>query len=441
MNITGEGTLPSAFDVTGLAVTALSEAASAVALLAQRHGAESPEITVNRDLASLWFAGSFTPLGWELPPVWDAIAGDYRCLDGWIRLHTNAPHHRAAVLKVLGLEGDVSREEVMAAVVLWEGQALEDAVVAANGCAALLRSPQEWREHPQGRAVASEPLIGWGDPRAVLALQDGEASAQRPLAGVRVLDLTRIIAGPVATRFLAFYGAEVLRIDPPCWDEPSLEAELTIGKRCARLDLKSAAGLVELHELLAGADIFIHGYRADALDALGLSDAELAARYPSLINVALNAYGWSGQWANRRGFDSLVQMSCGIAYAGRAYFAQGGGLEDLSELKPHPLPVQALDHATGYLCAAAAVTAWGERLEGTVRNARLSLARTAVELMGSEPSDPDAPAPHVDGSLLLAEDTVWGPGQRLPSAVQITGVVSETDIPAQGLGWAEPHWL
>ena len=342
---------------------------------------------------------------------------------------------------MLRLEGDVSREEVKAAVVLWEGQALEDAVVSANGCAALLRSPQEWREHPQGRVVAAEPLIGWGEPRAVPALPYGEASARRPLARVRVLDLTRIIAGPVATRFLAFYGAEVLRIDPPGWDEPSLEAELTIGKRCARLDLKSAAGLAGLHELLAEADIFIHGYRADALDALGLSDAELAARYPSLINVALNAYGWSGPWANRRGFDSLVQMSCGIAYAGRAYFAQGGASEDLSEQKPHPLPVQALDHATGYLCAAAAVTAWRERLDGTVRNARLSLARTAVELMGSEPSDPDAPAPHVDGSVLLVEDTIWGPGQRLPSAVQITGVLSESDIPAQGLGWAEPHWI
>ncbi len=441
---TGGETLSAAFDVTGLAVSAMGEAAAAVARLAVHHGAGPSTISLDRNLASLWFGMSFTPVGWELPPIWDAIAGDYPCADGWIRLHTNAAHHRAAALQVLGLEAGADRATVAAAVVHWNGEALENAVVAANGCAALMRSPEEWRQHPQGRAVAAEPLIAWGDPRAVPDIRDDAgassrsrpATARRPLTGVRVLDLTRVIAGPVATRFMAMYGAQVLRIDPPDWAEAALEAEMTVGKRCASLDLKTAEGLSALHTLLAGADIFIHGYRADALDALGLSDAELASRYPHLVNVALDAYGWSGPWANRRGFDSLVQMSCGIAHTGMMHFGQ----DTLEEGTPRPLPVQALDHATGYLCAAAAINAWRDRLGGTVRNARLSLARTAVELTKSGPSDPHAPVPSLGNVALLPEETRWGPGLRLPPAMQISGVVSETDVPAQGFGWALPGW-
>lgn len=432
---TGHGTLPSAFDVTGLAVSAMARAATAVARLAVHHGAAPPEISIDRDLASYWFGMSFTPVGWELPSPWDAIAGDYPCADGWIRLHTNAPHHRAAALHVLGLGAGADRATVGAAVDHWNGDELEAAVVAANGCAAVMRSEEAWLGHPQGAAVAAEPLVAWGARRS---LDDGgtsprsrPASARRPLAGVRVLDLTRVIAGPVATRFLAMYGAEVLRIDPPDWEEPALEPEMTIGKHCARLDLKTAAGLAVLNGLLAGADIFIHGYRPDALDKLGLSEAELARRHPGLVNVALDAYGWSGPWANRRGFDSLVQMSCGIAQAGMAHFASA---------RPHPLPVQALDHATGYLCAAAAVNAWRERLGGSVRNARLSLARTAMELMLSGLSDPTAPLPSLGTAALAPEETRWGPGLRLPPAVRISGMAAETNVQAQGYGWAPPAW-
>ncbi|MHA7175670.1 CoA transferase [Arthrobacter sp. Sr24] len=435
MKVTGVGALRSAFDVTGLAVSAIAEAGQAVADLAQRYGAAPPEVSVDRDLASLWFGMSFTPVGWELPPVWDSIAGDYRCADGWIRLHTNAAHHKAAALNVLGLGLDADRATVGPAVELWKGEALETALVTANGCAAFMRSPTAWMAHPQGRAVAGEPLIAWGEARqgdrGVRASNIRPATSRRPLAGVRVLDLTRIIAGPVATRFLAQYGAQVLRIDPPDWEEPALEPELTVGKRCAKLDLKTPDGLAALHELLAGADILIHGYRGDALAKLGLSADELARRYPTLIDVGLNAYGWSGQWVHRRGFDSLVQMSCGIADVGMAHFG--------SEV-PHPLPVQGLDHATGYLCAAAAINAWRDRLDGTVRSGRLSLARTALELMRTTPSNPNTPAPKLDSSVLAPEETVWGPGLRLPPAVRISGVVTYFEVPARGLGWTAPSW-
>ncbi|ALE05222.1 hypothetical protein AL755_06595 [Arthrobacter sp. ERGS1:01] len=435
LQLTGTGTLDSAFDVSGLAVASIAEAGTAMARLARRLGAADPQLHLDRDLAALWFGMSFKPSGWELPSPWDPIAGDYACADGWIRLHTNAPHHRAAALAVLGLPADADRARVAAVVPAWAGQELEDAVVAANGCAALMRSPAQWTAHPQGAAVAAEPLTAWGRARAVGTPDAGAhgrgrpATGRRPLDGVRVLDLTRVIAGPVATRFLAHYGAQVLRIDPPDWQEPALEPEMTSGKHCARLDAKTPGGLAALHELLAGADIFIHGYRPDALARLGLSDDALAERHPGLVNIALDAYGWSGPWANRRGFDSLVQMSCGIAQAGMAHFAAD---------KPVPLPVQALDHATGYLVAAAAVDAWRERLDGTARNARLSLARTAVELMRTSPTS--GTLPHVADSAMLPEHTAWGQGLRLPPAIQIDGVPAHTGVEARGYGSAPAAW-
>ena len=485
----GTGTLPSAFPVSGFAAASVATAGAAVADLvrkleagpveagpakhsangsgdqapghagrAQGDGAAEatgggPDVVVDRGLASLWFSQSFRPVGWELPPAWDAIAGDYECADGWIRLHTNAPHHRRAALRVLGLApGATTREAVAAEVAGWAGTELESAVIAAGGCAAHMRNAAQWREHPQGQAVAAEPLINWEPlhPRATDGKADAAAdqgpsptvhpvrkgTADRPLAGVRVLDLTRVLAGPVATRFLAGYGAEVLRIDPPDWSEPALEPEMTVGKSCARLDLKTTEGLRQLKALLAGADILVHGYRPSALAGLGLGDDVLAGEYPGLVNVALDAYGWTGPWAGRRGFDSLVQMSSGIAQA---------GMEHYGSARPHPLPVQALDHATGYLLAAAAVLAWTRRLDGEAWTVRASLARTAVELITARqnatvPGGAAQQPPSAAAYNAIAEETAWGPGQRLPMPVTVRGVPVSWDVPARGYGSAPARW-
>ncbi|WP_111421550.1 CoA transferase, partial [Rhodoplanes roseus] len=369
VRVTGPGDLPSCFRVTDLASAAVGAASLAIAERIGITTGTTPAVTVDRRLSSLWFGTSIVPEGWALPPAWDPIAGDYATADGWIRLHTNAAHHRVAALAVLGVPAD--RDLVAAAVRSWRADALETAVVGQGGCAATMRTVADWAVHPQGRAVAAEPLVDvvptdFGTP-------DRPCDPARPLAGLRVLDLTRILAGPVATRFLAGFGADVLRIDPPGWDEPSLAPEVTLGKRCARLDLHSREGRDRLLALLADADVLVHGYRPDALDRIGLgADVRRAAR-PGLVDVSLDAYGWTGPWAGRRGFDSLVQVSCGIAAEGLRRFGRD---------RPTPLPVQALDHATGWLMAAAVVRGLTARAAtGRGCRARLSLARTAMLLV------------------------------------------------------------
>ena len=192
---------------------------------------------------------------------------------------------------------------------------LEGAIFAAGGCAAALRERAAWESHPQGRVLA--------ELRGLLDLDEGAGDArplgellpdQPPAAGVRVLDLTRVIAGPVAGRTLAALGAEVLRIDPP--GLPELERSALDGgpgKRSALLDLRTTTGRATFHHLLEHADALIEGYRPGALDALGFGTAELSARYPNLVTASLSAWGHAGPWGGRRGFDSLVQSASGIA--------------------------------------------------------------------------------------------------------------------------------
>ncbi|MEM7319627.1 MAG: CoA transferase, partial [Pseudomonadota bacterium] len=237
---TGTDVWPSCFAVTDLAVASMGAAGAAAAdLIEALNLGARPQVSIDRRLASLWFSRSIAPKGWELPPIWDAIAGDYEGADGWIRLHTNAPHHRAAALSVLNCAPD--RETVSDAVRGWNVVALEQTVVSASGAAAVMRDRAAWLSHPQGSAVAGEPLVQW-DTR------DGSTdiwrpTRARPLAGLRVLDLTRVLAGPVATRVLAGFGADVLRVDPPGWEEPNVVPDVTLGKRCCRLDLKDESDL------------------------------------------------------------------------------------------------------------------------------------------------------------------------------------------------------
>ncbi|RBY83321.1 CoA transferase [Blastococcus sp. TF02A-26] len=314
----------------------------------------------------------------------------WRTADGWVRLHANYPHHRAAVLAVLGERDPDAVAAGMAAV------ELEEAVVAAGGAAAAVRTEAEWTASPPGRALAGRPLLSLA--------RVGEAPA-RDVRRPRVLALTRVIAGPVAARTLAAHGADVLRLESPRLPEdPGTLADTGSGQRTAVVDLAARHGRATAEELLAGADVVLLGYRPGALEALGLDPAELARGYPHLVVVRLSAWGTGGPWGRRRGFDSLVQAATGIAAA--------CGSPDA----PGVLPAQVLDHATGHLAAAAALRALARRRDmGGVWHAELALARTASWLLaagrcpGRGGDEPD-PAPYLvelpaDGGPL----TVVGP--------------------------------
>ena len=431
VEMSGQGALPSVFAVSDFAWAATATAGLALAEWSGTRSGRIPGVSVDRRLASLWFGFSIAPQGWELPSVWDAVAGDYRAADGWIRLHTNAAHHRAAALSVLRTDPD--RAAVAKAVASWRADELESAIVARGGCAAAMLSRAQWAEHPQGRSVLAEPLMrmeaGAGAPAFA-----AEFDASRPLAGIRVLDLTRVLAGPVATRLLAGFGADVLRIDPPGWDEGAVIPEVTVGKRCARLDLKRKTDRERFAELLAAADVLVHGYRSDALEALGLGADMRTAIRPGLIDVSLDAYGWTGPWATRRGFDSLVQMSSGIAEAGMARAGSG---------KPAPLPVQALDYGAGHLLAAAALRGL------TVRhsNARGSRWRTSLARVGGflngYPQGADAGGiggPEGADYSNVVEPTAWGPALRLRPPLWLDDAVMRWDRPAGELGTSPADW-
>ena len=428
--IVGQGALPSVFPVTELASGSVAAAGLALAgLVEAAHGA-APAVRVDRRLASFWFATSVRPQGWAAPAFGDPLTGDYRAADGWVRLHVNAPHHRAAALRVLGAANEPA--SVAEAVRRWRAEALEQAIVAEAGCAAAMRSEAEWAAHPQGCAVAAEPLVHH-EPGLAGPVPEWRVPAGRPLRGVRVLDMTRVLAGPVATRFLAGFGAEVLRIDPPWWDEPGAALDMTPGKRCARMDLREAGARARWEALLRGADVLVHGYRPGAMPGLGLDAAARQAIRPGLVDVSFCAYGWSGPWAGRRGFDSLVQMSAGVADTGMRR-----GRRD----RPTPLPVQALDHATGYIVATAALRGLAARLRtGQGSAARASLARTAALLAHMPPGDGAPLVPETDGDLDPApEPTAWGPARRLTAPLQVAGATMRWDRPASMLGSAPAQW-
>jgi len=426
-------TFPAAFAVSELAATSIGLATQATAALlnATRLAYRSPPVSVNVRLASRWFQHSFMPLNRAAPMMWDPFAGDYCSRDGWIRLHTNAPHHRLAMEQVLGRHAD--RAALAQQVYQWQAHELEQAIVDAGGCAAEMRTTAAWQQHPQGQAVQQEPLFSWRTTQAA-PVADWTLPEARPLRGIRVLDLTRIIAGPVATRFLASLGADVLRIDPPGWQEPTLDEEMGCGKRRAVLDLTQRADREQFTGLLREADVLVHGYRADALERLGFDALTLQSLSPGLVDAGLNAWGWQGPWRNRRGFDSLVQMGCGIAEQGMQWQQND---------KPTPLPVQALDHASGYLLAAAVLEGLRRRLaSGHGSQVRLSLARTAW-LLQQHPAGHALSVgivPEVKDNLPFFELTPWGIGVRLRAASRLPGTLQLCATPGYPPGTHPAAW-
>jgi crotonobetainyl-CoA:carnitine CoA-transferase CaiB-like acyl-CoA transferase len=349
------------------------------------------------------------------------IAGLYPAGDGrWVRLHTNFPHHHTGTLALLGCDG--TRVSVGRALLGWQALAFEDAAAAAGLPVTAARSFAEWDAHPQGHAVPMLDLvrverIGDAPPEPL-------PRSDRPLGRVRVLELTRVIAGPVGGRTLAAHGADVMNVTRPGLPSYRIE-DLGRGKLAAQVDLRMADGRAVLAGLLAAADVFVQGYRPGAIAGHGFSPEAATALRPGLVTASLSAYGDCGPWSGRRGFDSLVQTASGFNLAEAA--AAG-------EIKPKPLPAQALDHATGYLLAAGIMTALYRRATvGGSWHVSVSLARTGHWLRGlGRVADGFSVA---DPSLVdiadLMETTPSGFG--LMTAVRHSAVLDET--PAR---WTRP---
>ncbi len=384
------GLLAARLPVMDLARATVAVCALAAAeLAAQRDGGPLPEVRVDDGaVATAFVSERHLRIDGRAPSAFAPLSRFWRTADGWVRTHANYPHHRAPLLRALGLPESAGPTEVETVVAGRTADDIEAAVYAAGGLAVAARTPKEWAAHPQGAALARLPLLsrealGGSTPPCPLPALAGTPTL--PAAGLRVLDLTRVIAGPVATRTLALLGADVLRIDAPQLPESQdAHSDTGFGKRSTTLDLGSRSGRGSFEALLADAHVVVTGYRPGALDRFGLAPEALAERRPGLVVARLSAWGDDGPWGTRRGFDSLVQVATGIA----ACEADADG-------NPGALPAQALDHATGYLLAAAVLRSLTEQARtGGGHLVTTALARTARWLthdLGEESEGATAP--------------------------------------------------
>jgi crotonobetainyl-CoA:carnitine CoA-transferase CaiB-like acyl-CoA transferase len=417
---------------TGLAVSELWE---------QRSGRpQAVAIDVRQATASLRSGHYMEMNGEKVSTERNRVMGVYPAKGGrWSYIHANFPNHRAAALGVLGCEED--RDAVRRAVAQWDALELEEAIIAAKGAGGMARSMAEWAAHPQAAAIAALPLLE--------IVRIGDAPPEklppggRPLSGIRVLDLTRVLAGPTCARTLAEHGADVLKITAP--HLPNIgyqEYDTGHGKLSAHLDLRRPNDLARLRELVREADVFSQGYRPATLGNRGLSPEELSGLRPGLVYVSLCAFGHRGPWASRRGFDTVVQTVSGITTRQAQLFpgAEAG--------QPQFYPVSAIDYLTGYLMAFGAMVALGRRArEGGSWLVRISLAQTGRWLVGRG-EVPEAElagtakefAPDELARWSIESDTPVGRLKHLRPVVQLSETPPYWARPSVPLGYNEPAW-
>ena len=430
-----EPVLPSSFRVDALAQAAIAAAALAAAELHRRRTGTRQQVAVGLRHAAAEFRSERHLSVAGAPPaeLWDPLAGAYRTGDGrFVRIHTNFAHHRDGILALLGCANE--RAAVAAALAGWTGEAFEAAATEAGLVVALMRSFAEWDSHPQGRATAGLPLVALEPIGAAPPEPPGPAA--RPLEGLRVLDLTRILAGPVCGRALASHGADVLRVLGP--GIPTIDiADIDTGrgKRSAILDWSRDAAA--MRELVRGADVIVQSYRPGALARHGFGPAEAAALRPGIVYVSISAYGAAGPWAGKRGFDSLVQTACGLNHAE----AEAAGAD-----QPKALPCQALDHGSGFLMAFGAIAALLRRGEaGGSWHVRVSLDRTAHWLRGLGRL-PDGLARSDPGAadlddLVESSPSGYGPLRAIRPAARMSETPARLALPSMPFGSHAPVWL
>jgi CoA-transferase family III len=366
--------LPSSFAIGQAAQVSMAAAGLVASSLGLLRGEVARRVSVDMTQAAMECAAYFSVDG-QSPELWDPIAGLYACGQhadgGWLRLHTNFAHHRDGVLSLLNLPlgPTTSRENVAKALCAWSAESFEEAATRAGLVVAAARSFEQWDQHPQARVLANKPLIQMeriGD--AAPLCWPAHPKNAPPLQGLKVLDLTRILAGPVCGRTLAQYGAEVMLVNSPHLPNIASIADTSRGKLSAHIDLRGARGKTDLQRLLQEAHVFVQGYRPGAIASHGFDPEAAFKQRPGLVYVSLSAYGDDGPWAGKRGFDSLVQTATGFNVA--EALAAGS-------VQPKALPVQILDYATGFLMAFGAQAALHRQArEGGSWLVQLSLART-----------------------------------------------------------------
>ena len=433
--------LPTPFRIASAGAATLGATGLAVDdLWALRTGRrQSIGVDVRHATASLR-SGHYMKLGeGEVSARRNSIMGVYPTKDGrWSYLHCNFPNHRAAALSVLGVAED--KTAVAKAVLGWNAQELEEAIIAAKGAGGMVRSAAEWATHPQCAAIASLPLM------EVVKIGDAPVeplpAGDRPLSGVRVLDLTRVLAGPTCARTLAEHGADVLKITAA--HLPNLgyqEWDTGHGKLSAQLDLRQPADLATLKDLVRGTDVFSQGYRPGTLGGRGLSPEELAALRPGLVYVSLCAFGHAGPWASRRGFDTVVQTVSGITHR---------QAEVVPAATPGPqfYPVSAIDYCTGYLMAFGAMVALARRAtEGGSWMVRISLAQVGKWIvdLGEVPEADARAAPEeftreeLDRWSMVS-NTPSGPLKHLGPVVSLSETRPFWARPSVPLGYHKAEW-
>ncbi|SFL86182.1 CoA-transferase family III [Variovorax sp. OV329] len=426
---------PSSFAVGTAAQSTITAAALAACEVGHARGTPRQEVSVDMAHAAVECTGWFS-LDGKVPEVWDPVSGLYRCADGHARIHANFAHHREGALKLLGLDPDVAtRADAEAALLGWKALDFEDAAAAQGLVASALRSFAQWDQTPQGLAVAAQPLftlerIGEAPVRELPPL----AVDRRPLDGIRVLDLTRVLAGPVGGKALAAYGADVMLVNSPNLPNISAIADTSRGKLSVHVDLDTDEGRAAMRQLLDDAHVFVQGYRPGGLSDRGFGPEDLARLRPGIVAVSLSAYGSQGPWAGRRGFDSLVQTAMGFnAAEGEAF-----GHAD----KPRPLPMQILDEATGYLIAfGAAAALWRQQREGGSWLVRVALAQTGQWLrkLGRVPAQPQGPRPDIEPYL---ETTASGFGElrAVRHSAQLSRTPARWERPSMPPGTHPPQW-
>ena len=367
----------------------------------------------------------------KAPAVWDPLSGYYPVRDGWISIHCNFPNHREAAMRVLGAPHERARAEEASRA--WHGEALEDAIHAAGGCAGFVRSHEDWARHAQAQAVATQPLFTI--ERIGNAPPEGVSARPRPLSSIRALDLTRVLAGPTCAKSLAEHGADVLKISAAHLPDSGLvDLDTGIGKRSARLDLRDPSQVKDLRQLIHDADVFVQSYRPGALAGRGFSPEALAQLRPGIVCASLSAWGPTGPWRERRGFDSIVQSVSGMADA----HGKGG--------KPSLLPVSAIDYVSGYLMAFGVCVALERRArEGGSWLVRVALARVGKWIVdrGIARDYAGLPDDLPEAELAPLFGEMDAPDGRIRYLKPVLGL-SETppyfDRPPVPLGYHRPAW-